>query len=128
MGDDTWDMLFPGRFDRSFPFPSFNTRDLHTVDNGVLAHLPSELERPDWCMLIAHFLGEYMSTCVRASLVRVGFGPVLGPVCGPVLGTLAPVRSSSCQLVFAGHQLHTLRPPPSPQHTTHPSCAPSLAW
>ena len=63
MGDDTWDMLFPGRFDRSFPFPSFNTRDLNTVDDGVLAHLPDELERPDWCMLIAHFLG----TCVRTS-------------------------------------------------------------
>lgn len=26
MGDDTWEKLFPGRFHRSFPFPSFNVR------------------------------------------------------------------------------------------------------
>jgi len=37
MGDDTWELLFPGAFDHSFPFPSFNTRDLDTVDNGVRA-------------------------------------------------------------------------------------------
>lgn len=39
MGDDTWENLFPKRFHRSLPFPSFNVKDLHTVDNGILQHL-----------------------------------------------------------------------------------------
>lgn len=45
MGDDTWQLLFPDAFQRSFPFPSFNTRDLHTVDDGVLRHLLPEMAR-----------------------------------------------------------------------------------
>lgn len=39
MGDDTWESLFPKSFHRSLPFPSFNVKDLHTVDNGILQHL-----------------------------------------------------------------------------------------
>lgn len=39
MGDDTWENLFPKKFHRSLPFPSFNVKDLHTVDNGILQHL-----------------------------------------------------------------------------------------
>lgn len=39
MGDDTWESLFPKKFHRSLPFPSFNVKDLHTVDNGILQHL-----------------------------------------------------------------------------------------
>lgn len=39
MGDDTWENLFPKKFYRSLPFPSFNVKDLHTVDNGILQHL-----------------------------------------------------------------------------------------
>ena len=35
MGDDTWARLYPGKFERAYPFPSFNVRDLHTVDDGV---------------------------------------------------------------------------------------------
>lgn len=31
--------LFPGAFSQAFFFPSFNVRDLHTVDNGILEHL-----------------------------------------------------------------------------------------
>lgn len=31
MGDDTWTQLFPNHFDKSFPYPSFNVRDLDTV-------------------------------------------------------------------------------------------------
>lgn len=41
MGDDTWENLFPKKFQRSLPFPSFNVKDLHTVDNGILQHLYS---------------------------------------------------------------------------------------
>lgn len=57
MGDDTWASLFPDSFHKSFPFPSFNLMDLHTVDNGVIAHLIPELKTNDWHVLIAHFLG-----------------------------------------------------------------------
>ena len=40
VGDDTWVDLFPTQFDDCHPYPSFNTRDLDTVDNGCLMHLP----------------------------------------------------------------------------------------
>jgi GPI ethanolamine phosphate transferase 3 subunit O len=39
VGDDTWDQLYPKTstfaLNISAPFPSFNVKDLHTVDNGV---------------------------------------------------------------------------------------------
>nr|XP_018670604.1 GPI ethanolamine phosphate transferase 3-like isoform X2 [Ciona intestinalis] len=57
MGDDTWMTLFPGRFERSYPFPSFDVKDLHTVDNGILKHLFNEIKTKDWNLIIAHFLG-----------------------------------------------------------------------
>lgn len=57
MGDDTWSNLYPRQFQRAFPFPSFNTRDLHTVDDGILSQLPDELSRDDWDVLVLHFLG-----------------------------------------------------------------------
>ena len=57
MGDDTWEGLFPGTFNKSFPFPSFNVKDLHTVDNGVIQHLVPELQHGDWDVLIGHLLG-----------------------------------------------------------------------
>ena len=45
VGDDTWVDLFPTQFDDAHPYPSFNTRDLDTVDNGCLAHLPRLMGR-----------------------------------------------------------------------------------
>ena len=57
MGDDTWVTLFPNSFYKSFPFPSFDVKDLHTVDNGVTTHLVPELIQSDADVLIAHFLG-----------------------------------------------------------------------
>ncbi|KAK7484510.1 hypothetical protein BaRGS_00024266 [Batillaria attramentaria] len=57
LGDDTWESLFPNRFSKALPFPSFNVKDLHTVDNGILNHLYSEVRRRDWDVIIAHFLG-----------------------------------------------------------------------
>ena len=46
MGDDTWTDLFPPfkYFHRSFPFPSFNVKDLDTVDRGVTSYLLPLLE------------------------------------------------------------------------------------
>ncbi|XP_050928776.1 LOW QUALITY PROTEIN: GPI ethanolamine phosphate transferase 3 [Lates calcarifer] len=57
MGDDTWESLFPKKFHRSLPFPSFNVKDLHTVDNGILQHLYTTMVGDDWDVLVAHFLG-----------------------------------------------------------------------
>lgn len=57
MGDDTWMALYPQQFKRAFPFPSFNVKDLHTVDNGVNKHLAEEMGKDDWDVIIAHFLG-----------------------------------------------------------------------
>uniref|UniRef100_A0A7N0ZXE6 GPI ethanolamine phosphate transferase 3 n=1 Tax=Kalanchoe fedtschenkoi TaxID=63787 RepID=A0A7N0ZXE6_KALFE len=57
MGDDTWMQLFPHHFEKSYPFPSFNVKDLHTVDNGCIDHLIPLLHHDDWDVLIAHFLG-----------------------------------------------------------------------
>ncbi|XP_060532021.1 GPI ethanolamine phosphate transferase 3 [Cylas formicarius] len=57
MGDDTWMSLFPNRFLRAYPYPSFDVWDLDTVDNGVKNHLLPELNNDDWNLLIAHFLG-----------------------------------------------------------------------
>src|SRR5208282_561107 len=38
LGDDTWNSLFPGYFhpNLTHAYDSFNVRDLHTVDNGVI--------------------------------------------------------------------------------------------
>ncbi|KAH6778295.1 Alkaline-phosphatase-like family protein [Perilla frutescens var. frutescens] len=57
MGDDTWVQLFPDHFTTSYPFPSFNVKDLHTVDNGCITNLLPTLYEEDWDVLIAHFLG-----------------------------------------------------------------------
>ena len=85
LGDDTWESLFPGAFDMSRPYPSFNVADLHGVDDGVLSHLwnvvdgsheglpngshetphrkavppsaASETPARPWDVLVAHFLG-----------------------------------------------------------------------
>lgn len=57
MGDSTWVELFPKRFKREYPSPSFNIYDLDTVDTNIRRILPKELEKSDWDVLIAHFLG-----------------------------------------------------------------------
>ncbi|KAL7586676.1 hypothetical protein Lser_V15G40604 [Lactuca serriola] len=57
MGDDTWTQLFPNHFNKSYPYPSFNVKDLDTVDNGCISHLVPTLYDDDWDVVIAHFLG-----------------------------------------------------------------------
>jgi GPI ethanolamine phosphate transferase 3 subunit O len=65
VGDDTWVDLYPRQFDESFPFPSFNTRDLDTVDNGCLHRFPLLLkdlriqgDKPEELeVIVSHFLG-----------------------------------------------------------------------
>ena len=57
LGDSTWTDLFPDMFSKSFPYPSFNVMDLHTLDTAVKLQLQTELPANDWDVLIAHFLG-----------------------------------------------------------------------
>lgn len=65
VGDDTWIDLYPRQFDVSFPFPSFNTRDLDTVDDGCLLRLPELLKdlrmdgnrKEELEVIVSHFLG-----------------------------------------------------------------------
>lgn len=76
VGDDTWADLFPTQFEESFPFPSFNTRDLDTVDNGCLKELPRLLshlrrsgEKPyELEVIVSHFLGVDHGECPLALL------------------------------------------------------------
>ena len=44
VGDDTWADLYPTEFTTALPYPSFNTRDLDTVDNGCLHHVPELMD------------------------------------------------------------------------------------
>ncbi|CRL08752.1 CLUMA_CG021241, isoform A, partial [Clunio marinus] len=57
LGDSTWIELFPNRFKRKHSYPSFNIHDLDYVDSEIRKHLPEEMKRKDWDLLIAHFLG-----------------------------------------------------------------------
>lgn len=86
MGDDTWENLFPQQMQKSWPFPSFNVKDLHTVDNGVLSHLVPEITEGDFDVLIAHFLGvdhvghryEVNHPAMADKLKQVNFGILFG--------------------------------------------------
>ncbi|XP_050073586.1 GPI ethanolamine phosphate transferase 3 [Anopheles maculipalpis] len=57
LGDSTWTELFPNRFTREYPLPSFNIYDLDTVDSAIEKQLPREMGRTDWDLIVAHFLG-----------------------------------------------------------------------
>ena len=57
VGDDTWFSLFPTQFDDPHPYPSFNTRDLNTVDDGCIEHLPQMLSDNSTRLMVVHFLG-----------------------------------------------------------------------
>lgn len=66
VGDDTWMDLYPDSFEEAFPYPSFNTRDLDTVDNGCLEKIPYLLRKLRGLtnstqdsieVMVVHFLG-----------------------------------------------------------------------
>eukprot|EP01105_Mastigella_eilhardi_P003230 TRINITY_DN1415_c0_g2_i1.p1 TRINITY_DN1415_c0_g2~~TRINITY_DN1415_c0_g2_i1.p1 ORF type:complete len:932 (+),score=213.36 TRINITY_DN1415_c0_g2_i1:153-2948(+) len=59
VGDDTWMGLFPTQFNKSYPYPSLDVKDLHTVDNGVMARItPALLQASDeWDVIVGHMLG-----------------------------------------------------------------------
>lgn len=49
--------LFPSLLDPSFPYPSFNVRDLDTVDQGVREHMSSFVRTLNNTLLVMHELG-----------------------------------------------------------------------
>lgn len=57
MGDSTWTGLYPTQFDDPHPFPCYNIMDLHSVDDGIEELLPGVIQRGDWDVLVAHYLG-----------------------------------------------------------------------
>ncbi|KAL5556550.1 hypothetical protein UlMin_038786 [Ulmus minor] len=57
LGDETWLKLFPGLFMRNDGVSSFFVKDTVQVDHNVSRHLPDELSRYDWELLILHYLG-----------------------------------------------------------------------
>lgn len=57
LGDDTWSSLYPGQFHVRYPFDSFNTRDIHTVDDGIESNMWNIFHEGNWDVFIAHFLG-----------------------------------------------------------------------
>lgn len=79
-GDDTWLSLFPIIREKSkgtiAGYHSFHLFDLDTVDNGIREHLYPALQRNDFDVIIAHFLG--FDHCGHK------YGPALGP-CGDKL-------------------------------------------
>jgi phosphatidylinositol glycan class O len=56
LGDDTWEALFPGFFRPSAPMSSFNTRDLHSVDDEVLEKLPGYIKGDEWAVMVRVFI------------------------------------------------------------------------
>lgn len=62
MGDDTWMSMYPRSFAKAYPYPSFEVRDLHTVDKGVQRHLIPEIKGESfgaggWHLILGHMLG-----------------------------------------------------------------------
>ncbi|OII76958.1 hypothetical protein cand_023010 [Cryptosporidium andersoni] len=70
LGDDTWDSLFSKYIDYNHYFPSFDIRDINSVDDGIINNLWKYLDIKeinedsessfiidDWTLLVAHFLG-----------------------------------------------------------------------
>lgn len=62
MGDDTWMSMYPRSFAKAYPYPSFEVRDLHTVDRGVQRHLIPEIKGESfgaqgWHLILGHMLG-----------------------------------------------------------------------
>ncbi|CAG8765584.1 25240_t:CDS:10 [Dentiscutata erythropus] len=56
-GDDTWIKLFPGVFNTTDGTTSFFATDTVEVDLNVTRNVKPQLSRPDWDVLIFHYLG-----------------------------------------------------------------------
>ena len=49
--------MFSQYFDRAYPQPSFNVRDLDTLDNHAHKDLLAELEMNNFTLLLGHLIG-----------------------------------------------------------------------
>lgn len=56
-GDDTWIKLFPGVFNTTDGTTSFFATDTVEVDLNVTRNVKPQLSKPDWDVLIFHYLG-----------------------------------------------------------------------
>lgn len=57
LGDNTWMGMYPNSFDKFYPFPSLNFKDLDTVDDGVYKLIIPELKENAADFVIGHLLG-----------------------------------------------------------------------
>ena len=57
LGDNTWTGLYEKLLTKVFSYPSFNVKDLYTVDNAIIARLVPQLKMKDASFVVAHFLG-----------------------------------------------------------------------
>ena len=56
LGDDTWIQLYSSeKWEKAYAYESFNTKDIHTVDTGIISNIFNEIDESQ--MIIAHFLG-----------------------------------------------------------------------
>lgn len=49
--------MFGDNFDKSYPYPSFNVRDLDTLDKNVHNDVINELKVNNFTLMISHILG-----------------------------------------------------------------------
>jgi hypothetical protein len=109
VGDDTWAALFPSAFTLSLPYPSFDVKDLHTVDEGVATHLGPIIrgeEEPfdappagrPWGVVVAHMLGvDHAGHRYHAS--HPAMTAKLEQMDGVVAGAVADLEFALCACV-----------------------------
>lgn len=56
-GDYIWVDMFGQYFDRAYPYPSFNVRDLDTLDTHTYHDIMQELDQRNFTLLLGHILG-----------------------------------------------------------------------
>lgn len=59
LGDDTWGSLYPSYLsERSMMYPSFDTTDIDSLDDGIISNISVLKEGSEsWKLLVLHFLG-----------------------------------------------------------------------
>ena len=57
VGDYIWTGMFGSFFDRTYAYPSFNVRDLDSLDTSSRLDLLREIESNDFRLLIGHVIG-----------------------------------------------------------------------
>lgn len=108
-GDDTWMRVFPDSFSDAHPYPSFNVKDLHGVDNGVIAHLlPAVRERirVQAAARAAPSSGDSVGSIVVAHYLGVDhvghrFGPVHPEMKSKLIQMNGELKGAFCACLFS---------------------------